>query len=395
MSTTTDVTSRPRGPRGVTWGLPLMGIGGLAVAGIAAWADPRQAAFSYLMAYTLALSFALGALLFLMIQHAIGATWSIVFKRPAEAVAGTLPLLALLIVPVFLGWEQLFPWLADTGADVGGVADRDHVYLSIPFAAARAIVYFLVWCTMAFYLRRQSSPRSVDDGEALVRRRRMLCALGLPPVAFAVNFASFDWLMSLTPGWSSSIFGVYLFAGAMVAFLSLLCVAAHVLDRRGILAGSLTVSHYHALGKLLLTFLIFWGYIGYSQYLIIWIADLPAENVWYIVRSNGTWAAVSLALIIGHFLIPFSLLLSRRLKRNPAGLAAVGAWLLLMHALDVYWMVMPSLHAAGIRPHWVDAATLIGVGGIVMACAFILFGRVPAVAADDPRYARAIRFVTD
>lgn len=377
-------------------GLLILGIIGMALVAAGAVTDPRQAAFSYLAAYALALSLALGALLFLMIQHTVGAPWSVVFSDPALAISGTLPLLGFLVVPVFLGWNQLFPWLGES-AFIGSTADgsRDHFYMAMPFAVVRTIVYFLIWITVALYLRQRSTQQPDADGEGFARRRRTLCAVGLPPVAFAITFASFDWLMSLTPGWSSSIFGIYFFAGAMVGFLGLLCIICPARDRRALSGVPRTTSHYHALGKLLFTFLIFWAYIGFSQYLIIWIADLPSENVWFVARSGGTWSAVAIVLVGGHFLVPFAALLSRRLKRTPSGLAAVGLWLVIMHAVDIYWLVMPALHASDVRPHWLDLAALIGIGGITASCALFLLRSAPSAAMNDPHFARAMRFATD
>lgn len=376
--------------------LAIAGVLGLGLVLAGAVADPRQAAFSFLMAYTFALSLALGALLFLMIQRTIAATWSIVLHRAAESVAGTLPLLTLLFVPVLLAWSWLFPWLGDA-AGPGALRDAGPRpgYLALPFAALRAAVYFAIWNIAAALLRRWSLRQEAGgDPVRLARRQRILSAAGLPVVGFAMSFAAFDWIMSLMPGWASTIFGVYVFAGAMLGFLALLAVLAPRLERAGYLAGEITVSHYHALGKLLFTFVSFWGYIAFVQVLLIWIADLPREAVWLGIRSGGSWALLSALLVAGHFLIPFFALLSRELKRRPAPFAAVAAWILVMHFVDVYWLVMPALHPEGVRPHWLDAAALVGVGGSVVAVGLWRARGTAMIAWADPGYRRSLDFHT-
>ena len=372
------------------------GVLGLALLLIGALADPRQAAFSYLMAYAFVLSFALGALFFLMIQHTIAATWSIVLHRVAEAVAVTLPLLTLLFVPVLFAWPWLFPWQGDAvGPAATSPAELRPGYLALPFAALRAAACFAVWNAAAVLLHRWSlRQQGGGDAVALAHRQRALSAVGLPLVAFTLTLAAFDWLMSLTPGWASTIFGVYYFTGAMVGILALLAVAVPRLERAGYLAGIITVSHYHALGKLLFTFLAFWAYTAFAQLLLIWIADLPREATWFVARTAGSWAAVSALLVAGHFLLPFFALLSRELKRRPTALAAVGAWLLVMHFVDVYWIVLPALHPAGARPHWLDAAAVAGIGGAAAAFGIWRARGASIVASGAPEYARSLEFFT-
>src|SRR5690606_3606386 len=219
----------------------------------------------------------------------------------------------------------LFPWSGDAAGPAAPLsAELRPGYLARPFAALRAAACFAVWNVAAALLHRWSLRQQAGgDPAALAHRQRVLSAVGLPLVAFTLTLAAFDWLMSLTPGWTSTIFGVYYFAGAMVGILALLAVAAFLLEREGDLAGIITVSHDHALGKLLFTFLVFWAYIAFVQLLLIWIADLPREAAWFVARTAGSWAVVSGLLVAGHFLLPFFALLSRELKRRPAALATV------------------------------------------------------------------------
>jgi uncharacterized membrane protein YpjA len=200
--------------------------------------------------------------------------------------------------------------------------------------------------------------------------------------------------MSLEPEWFSTIFGVYYFTGAALGFVAVLTLCSILLQRQGYLRGVVTISHYHALGKLLLVFVIFWGYIAFVQLLLIWIANVPREVEWFILRSHGSWAVGAALLIFGHFGISFFALLSWRVKRRLWSLAAVSAWVVVMHFVDVYWLIMPALHREGLDPHWLDLAALFGIGGVVVAYAVWRFRGTVVAPAGDPRYPASLEFYT-
>lgn len=383
--------------REVVRGALLVGLAGLALVLVGFLIDRRQAAFSYLAAFAFWLSLALGALIFVMIHHAMNSSWFVVLRRPAEAAAATIPLLILLFLPILVGARELYPWTASTAelpASLADAVERKRVYLNLPFFVVRAALYFSIWSVAALLLRRWSLKQETGDGTAIALRQRTLGAVLLPPVAFALTFAAFDWLMSLTPTWYSTVFGVYYFAGGALGALTLLAVAARLLGGTGELAGRITASHVHALGKLILTFLIFWAYIAFVQLLLIWIADLPEEVGWYWVRMRGGWAAVGWLLVLGHFLVPLFALLSREVKRRSATLGAIAVGLLVMHYVDVYWLVLPALHPDGPVPHWLDLAALAGVGGTTVAYGTRLLGSAPLLPLGDPRLERSLDFKT-
>jgi hypothetical protein len=388
--------AQPRGGRRVVLGAALVGVVGAALVVLGVVIDPRQAASSYLAAYVYWLSLALGALLVVMIHHLTDSTWFIVLRRLAEAVALPLAALLLLFLPLLAGLRLLYPWMTPGALPehLRALAATRAPYLNGPFFAARALAYLAVFAVVSQLLWRSSTRQDAGDEGRLARQQRRLSAAAMPAVGLALTFAAFDWIMSLSPELASSVFGVYYFAGSMVGALALLAVLACLLQRDGRLAGVVGIAHYHALGKLLFTFVIFWAYIAFAQFFLIWIADIPREADWYIVRLQHGWWAISVALLVGHFVIPFGALLSRRLKRTPAALAAVGAWLLVMHYVDVYWLVLPALHADGLHPHWLDLAALAAVGGIAVACAAWGFGRHPESVRGDPRLARSLAFET-
>lgn len=326
---------------------------------VGALLDARRFAFSYLAAYAAVLSLVLGALSLLMIARVTGARWLEPLLPLIRATAATLPLLAVLFLPILAARHLLYPWVPPLGPMADAVRERvlaKSAYLNVPFFLGRAALYFVVWIGLAELLLR---------GDAASRLR--WSALGLPPFAFAVTFASIDWIMSLLPAWWSTIFGLYVWSGG---FLAALACTALLAARGGLLGPSRGAStRSNTLGKLLLTFVLFWGYVGFSQFLVIWIGDVPLEASWLAPRMVGSWAGVGIALLAGHFAVPFALLLPRAMRERPARLAGVAALLLLMHWVDGYWLVLPALTPAGLAPHWLDLATVVALAGLTLAFA--------------------------
>jgi len=371
----------------IAGGLVAGGLGAAAmIAGFAL--DPTQAAFSYLTAWAFALSIAVGALVFLMMGHAIDARWTIVFQRFTEAVAGALPVLAVLFVPIALASGQLYPWIAPPatlGAEALHRLAHSAPYLNLAFWAIRAAVFLALWIVFAELLARWGARAGA------LARARALSAVGLPAVGLSVTFASFDWLMSLTPLWYSTIFGLLFWSGGFVAALSLIAVIARGSRRVPAVAAGVHGSHTGALGRMMLAFLIFWAYMEFAQGIIIWIADKPDEVPWYVARGAGAWGGVFALLIIAHFAVPLLALLSKPLKRRPTLLAVVGGWLVVMHYVDLYWMVMPVLHRAPAL-HWLDLAAPCAVLGLTTAAVAARSGRRGAIADDHPRFATAVTY---
>jgi hypothetical protein len=335
---------------------------GLLLSGFGLLLDPRQTYFSYLVAYAACLSLVLGALIMVMLSHLTGAAWFLPFRRQAEAIAATTPVFAILFLPLISGLHVLYPWVPpvrDLDPDVLASIQAKRSWLNPTFFLLRAAVYFAVWIGVGLTLRHWSI-------RSRPQRQRALSAVGLPGVALALTFAAFDWMMSLSPAWASTIYGAYVFGGGIVAALGLLAATGPRTERGGLLDREIPVDSYHALGKLLATFVIFWAYLGFCQLLIIWIADIPAEVAWYVRRLHGSWGWLALLLLLGNFAVPFLVLLFRSAKRNARVLGATGAWLLVMHYADVYWLLMPQLHAGGVRMHWEDLTTLGAVGGAAL-----------------------------
>lgn len=373
-------------------------LAGVALCLAGAMTDPRRAAAAYLVAYLTGLSVALGALAMTMIARLTAATWFVALRRQTEQVAATLPAFAVLFLPVLFAVRVLYPWAApDVAPELAAALRAKSAYLNLPFFIVRAGVYWAVWIGFQHALRRASLAQDGADAPRLERRMRALCAVGVIAVGLTMTFAAFDWMMSLSPTWYSTIFGVDFFAGAMVGALSLLAVLLARGRRRGELPDSVGVEHMHALAKLLLTFVLFWVYIGFSQFIVIWSAEIPAETTWYIARTRGGWAALGAVLVVGHFALPFCALVVRGVRRNIGAMALLGGWLLVMHFLDVYWMVMPDASRLAMHGWWgyvLDLGAILVVGGVAsLVWSGRRFGE-PAVPRGDPELAASLDYST-
>jgi hypothetical protein len=375
--------------------LPLLGVGllllGATLLALFAGRQPERFYPAWLVAFTFFLTIALGCLFFVLIHTAMQGSWGVVVRRVAENAAATLPLFAVLFLPVVAGLHSLYHWSHADAVAHDTLLRFKQPYLNEPFFLARAAFYFAVWSAIALWFRRQS--RRQDEGPdpaAAARLSRWSGAL-IIPLALTTTFAAFDWLMSLAPHWYSTIFGVYVFAGGLVAGFALMAIAAVALQRSGLLP-ALSSEHLHDLGKLLFAFTVFWAYIGFSQFFLIWYGNIPEETIFYRVRLAGGWRLVTIALAVGHFALPFFFLMSRSMKRNATTLVLAALWLLAMHFVDVYWLVIPSIEGLGARPGIVDVAALLAVGGAFLALLGRLVVTSPLVPAHDPRLAESLAF---
>ena len=384
-------------PPGHPWNrLPLIGVvfallGAVACAMLGA-ANPKQFFFSWLVSFLFFLSLALGALFFVLIQYAVQGGWGIVLRRIGETVFATLPVMAALFLPVYLGLHDLYSWSVPGAAEHDALLRWKAPFLNVPFFLMRAALYFGIWSFIALlYYRSSRGQDSAGDHGASARLRR-LAGPAIIVLALTQTFASIDWIVSLTPHWYSTMFGVYFFAGSYVGFIALLSVVVVAMRGAGLLETVITAEHLHDVGKFLFAFTAFWAYIGFSQFFLMWYANLPEETIFYKARLEGSWQIVSLLLLVGHFGIPFFYLMGRAVKRTGWTLAVGGAWLLAMHFVDIYWQVMPTLHPEGVRPSALDVAALFAVGGCFLAAASWLMRRQALVPLRDPRLAESLRF---
>ena len=374
--------------------LPLVAgvIGAIGIAGLLALGggQPQQALAAWLVAFLFFLSLALGALYLVLILYSVQAGWGIVIRRLGEICASTIPLFALLFVPILLGMRSLYPWTVPGAADHDPILRWKAPYLNPTFFVARAGLYFAIWSILALVWARASRRQDATGDLAISQRLRRFSGPALLLLALSQTFASFDWIMSLTPEWYSTIFGVYFFAGAFVSASALLSVVVVLLRGAGLLQDVIGVGHLHDLGKMVFAFSCFWAYIAFSQFFLIWYGNIPEETVWYRARLEGSWQTASAILAVGHFIVPFFFFMGRTMKRRPFTLALGASWVLLMHLLDIHWLVMPTVRKGVAAPSLPEIAALLGVGGVFVAAAGWLMRRQPLVPVKDPRLSESL-----
>lgn len=376
----------------VAWIAGGVGVLALLAALVFGWGDGARFLGSYLVAWFSWLTVALGGLFFVLLHHLTRAGWSVVVRRLSEHVAATLPLFAVLFLPIAFGAARLYPWMAPEAAQDELVAGKLG-YLDPGFFYARSALYLGVWALLAWWYRKLSLEQDGAGDFRLTRRLQTLSAPAMVVFGVTLNFAAFDWVMSLDPHWYSTIFGVYVYAGSTIAILSALVLLSIAFGgRRGPAAGVITAEHLHDLGKLLLGFVVFWAYIGFSQYMLIWYGNIPEETVWFAHRLTHGWEWVTHALVVGHFALPFLFLLSRDVKRIRVTAAAVAVWMLVMHAVDVYWLVMPAVGEGHFHPHWLDLLNWIAIGGLTLGAVGWLARRRALVPVADPRLPESLSF---
>lgn len=384
-------------PAGTLWArLPLAGAAvaalGLVLLAVAAPGHAERALAAWLVAVVFFLSIALGALYFALIHTAMQGAWGVVVRRIAENAAATIPAFAILFVPVVLGMAHLYPWSRPEVVAADPLLQWKAPYLNPGFFVLRTALYFAIWSAIALWFRRLSRRLDEAPDDLVARRLRRWSGPALIPLGLTHTFAAVDWLMSLDPHWYSTIYGVYAFSGALVGGFAFLALAVVGLRRVGSLFGVFTSEHLHDLGKLLFAFTAFWAYIAFSQYLLIWYGNIPEETFWYRERLEGQWLDPSVVLALGHFVVPFFFLLPRSVKRNAAALTVASLWMLLMHLLDVYWLVIPSVHGLGVGPSVVDLGALLAAGGVFAGIYGWLLRRSPVVPIGDPRLAESMAF---
>ena len=364
-----------------------LGVLGLAGTVGALSADPVHALHSYLVAFIFWISLAWGSLGWLATFHAGRSRWIVLIRRALEVNAATLPVFALLSLPLFLNASKLYAWFDNPRIGLGDpeLLDFRAAYLSHGFFFGRAVVYFLVWSLSSVALWRWSKLQDQRPTERIYQvRQRFWSAAIVPALAFTILFSSIDWIMSLKPGWVSTMFGFYLIAGAIVGSMALFTIQTKWMQDSGMLPGKLPPASQHNIGKLLFAFTIFWAYIGFSQFLLMWMANLPEEVPWMMSRTTTAWQPVAYFLLLGHFVVPFVLLLPVKLKKQRRPLAWIGGWVLLCCYVDVYWLIMPHLFPEAPQPSWMDLTAFLGVGGIVGAMWFFLAERTaPAPVGDQ------------
>ena len=374
-------------------GLGLLVIG-IVLGVLSFFVDHSRAVFNYLLSYAFLISIGVGALFLIALEYVAGADWSVPIRRVVEFFAAIVPFLAILVIPLLFNIHDIFHWShADIVAE-DKVLQGKAPYLNIPFFIIRVFLFIGLW-SLFYYLFTRNSKKQDSSGDQLLTKKNIkLSAIFIPLFAVTITLTSVDFLMSITPHWFSTIFGVYFFSGSVVAALAAVTLATVLLKEKGFLHPRITNDHLYSLGGLMFAFVNFWAYIAFSQFLLIWYANLPEETFWFIQKWHGSWAIFSIALIVIQFLVPYIVLVSQPSKMNPKTLKFISVWLLFAHLFDLFWLVMPSIPSLsdGYVFSWIDLVFPISVVGIVLLVFNLKAKKENLVPIGDPKLKRGLDF---
>jgi hypothetical protein len=358
------------------------------VAIIGAFMRPEEFYRAYLLGFMCWLGVALGSMAILMIRHLTGGGWGMVIRRTLGAAMRTLPLLALLFMPIILGMHSLYIW----AQPLDNIADkhlREHLqditktYLTTNGFIIRAVFYFAIWNLLSFLLTKWSKQTDRPGAPDNTQRFKAVSGPGLILYGFTISFAAIDWVMSLDPSWVSTIFGLIILIGEVLSAMCFAVVVERILFNYRPMSEILKPDFVHDHGKWMLAFTMVWAYFNFSQWLIIWAGNLPGEITFYLRRLSGGWGLIGLTLVLFHFAIPFGILLSRPFKRDIHRLAWLAAWLMLMRYLDLFWIIEPNFSNT-LRFTVADVIVPVAIGGIWLACFFRNLAALPLLPAYDP-----------
>jgi hypothetical protein len=382
-------------------GVGVLGLVAAAVLGSMEADSFQRFSLAYVTAYTWLLTIGLGGLFWVVLQHLVNAHWSIVLRRVGELIAAQAPLLAVLalpiVVPIFMGSSSIYVWSDHAAVEASHLLHKKAGYLNPGFFLVRFVIYFGFWTLLSrYYLKSSLAQDSSKDPAVGTGKMRAVSGPAMIAFGLTLTFFAVDLLMSLDPLWFSTIFGVYYLASCVLSINSFLALAGMWLHKRGVLKNSLTTEHFHDLGKMMFAFTIFWAYTGFSQFMLIWYANIPEETGWFKERFEGGWTSgyglLSAVLLFGHFVIPFFGLLSRHIKRRRPTLAFWAIWQLTMVYLEMYWLVMPSFKHGSPPFALIDIACVIGVFGVFVAGLAMRAKNLNLMPTNDPRLPKSLAF---
>ncbi len=371
------------------WSSLMIGVVASAVSIVGAWFDVEQFLRAYLYTYLFLLGLSLGGLALVMIHHLTGGAWGFVIRRTAEAQMKTLPLMALLFLPIAFGLRHLYPWATVRVDDAVSTASFSAHYLEPRFFYLRAAGYFAAWLILAALMTAWSRRQDALPNVRSYWRAYKASGFGLVVLGVSLHFAAIDWIMSLQSGFTSTIFGPLIFSSQLVSSYALCAFLFCWLIDRPEFESVVSSKLMNDLGSLLFTLLTLWAYMAWFQYMLIWIADVPHGNVWYLVRWRGAWSRVESIAVSFQFVIPFVLLLFRIVKQSRRGLALVSAMIFVGQWVFMYYNVMPVFAAPRWTEHWMDVVMPLGLSGIWFAAYLWILGRRQLLSANDLNYSQA------
>jgi hypothetical protein len=370
------------------WQRSALIVGALGTVGaIIGWiVEPDEFYRSFLLGYMWCIGLTLGCLAILMVYHLTGGAWGTVARRILEAGMRTLPMMIALFVVLPIGVHHLYPWsrpdVLASDADVRRIAAQ---YLSLRFFIFRAVLYFIAWSALVVALGKISDRQDRPPEVSFDVRLRRISGPGLVLYGFTITFAAVDWVMSLDPHWSSTIFGLIFMAGQGLMTLCFIVLMGSALIRYKPLSEAWKPDQFHDHGKLMMAFTMMWGWFALSQWLIIWAGNLPDEITWYLNRSRGGWDVWGVLIVFVEFAIPFAFLLSRQIKKDWRSLRWIALWLVVARYMDLFYFIMPNFDNRKGHFHysWLNAVVPLGMAGLWLAYFFYNLKRRPLLALHD------------
>ena len=363
------------------------------ISGALAFLRPDEFYRAYLLGFMCWLGVALGSMAIVMIRHLTGGGWGTVIRRILGAAMRTLPVLAILFIPIIIavGQHRIYPWAMPLES-IQDAHIREHLekhsfikasYLNFSGFFIRAIIYFAIWNVLSFLLSKWSKQTDHAGAPDNSGRFKAVAGPGLILYGFTISFAAIDWVMSLDPSWISTIFGLLILIGEVLSAMCFAVVVERILFNYKPMSEMLTPDFVHDHGKWMLTFIMVWAYFSFSQWLIIWAGNLPAEITFYLKRLSNGWGSIGLFLVLFHFAIPFALLLSRPFKRDIRKLVWLAVWMMLMRYLDLFWIIEPNF-SKSLTVTIADIVVPIAIGGIWLWYFFRNLAALPLLPAYDP-----------
>ena len=363
---------------------------GLFLGVIGFFSDQHRALLNYLMAYMFILSIGIGALLLIALEYVGGADWSVPIRRVVEFLAAIIIFLPILVLPLIFNIHDIFHWAHKDIAAADEILKGKSPYLNETFFIIRVFAVLAIWGLFYFLLIRNSNTQDKTKDQLLTKKNIILSAIFIPFFAITITITAVDWLMSLEPHWFSTIFGVYFFSGSVVASLAAVTLFVVKLKENGYMHPKLVDDHLFSLGALQFAFINFWAYIAFSQYLLIWYANLPEENFWFLHRWENGWQYLSILLIITHFIVPYAALLSQPAKMDPKRLKFISVWILFAHFIDLYWLVMPNMK--GYYFSWIDIIVPLLAIGVIILIFNYRANKSNLVPIGDPKLQKGLDF---
>ncbi len=363
---------------------------GLILGIIGFFTDHHRAMLNYLMAYMFVLSIGIGSMLLIAIEYVAGADWSVPIRRVVELLAASLLLLPILVLPLIFSIHDIFHWAHAEAVAKDEILKAKSPYLNETFFIIRVFVVLALWILFYYLIIRNSNEQDKTKNQLLTKKNIILSAVFIPVFAITITITAVDWLMSLEPHWFSTIFGVYFFSSSVVASLAAITLFVVKLKENGYLHPKLVDDHLFSLGALQFAFINFWAYIAFSQYLLIWYANLPEENFWFLHRWENGWEFLSILLIISHFVVPYAALLSQPAKMDPKRLKFISVWILFAHFVDLYWLVMPNF--GGYYFSIIDLVVPLLSSGLIILVFNLRAKKTNLVPIGDPKLQKGLDF---